>query len=474
MLKIVRATGLILLLTQLPVHSQLTDIFAFTDLTKRYLNENTDSNLLLLLAAEQGNTDSVRILIEKGYDINQTSAEGVSALMYAANNGFLETVKLLVGNDAKIDMKPQNGITALAGAVINNHYDVVLYLLQHGADVEIKDEWGLTPLMYASSYDFLEVTELLLMFGADPEQTDMEGATALHATTIYAQPDIAWLLLDYGADINRQDDFGFTPLMMAVQLGRTEMVGYLLDNNARISIETEDGLSTLAIAIANDQPEIAAELIALGADPAKKISATDNLMNLAKWKENEKLILLMEQHNVRANIIPDFRTLRISAGGIISRGDFFNGIDAALSDNKYNLVISAGWYTRPVRRAVLVRFDDKWYDQLWEQRNLFYGGVSFKFPVTNIFGIDERGFYTGLKTVYSKGKYWGTYRYPANDWHIVPAIGYYYESYRWFFNFGYEYLQLNITEKSAHRLAFGFGIRFQVKKDPLIYRTTYW
>ncbi len=476
MLKITPIAYLLLLLIYLPVYSQLTITMPFGQIkvVDPGEQEEPDSSLILIMAAEQGDFDSVKLLIDRGLDVNHTTGDGVTALMYAASNGHSDIVELLVENGAEIDAVPLNGITALAGAVRNDHYEVALYLLQNGADAGIADDRGITPLMHASSYDLFEVTELLLMFGADPDITDLEGATALHAAAIYSQPDIAWLLLEYGADINHQDDFGFTPLMMAVQLGRQEMAEYLMENGAAINLTTTDGLSTLAIAIANDRPGIAAHLIELGADPKEKISGTDNLMNLAMWQGNDELIELMQNHGVRRNIIPDFSIIKFSVNAMVNGGDYFNGVQVALEDNKYDLHVSAGWLTRPVRRAVLVEYSENWHDQLWEQRHLFYGGVAMQFPVMNYFRLNERGFYAGLKVMYSKGRYWGTYRYPKPDWHLVPSAGYFNQGSWWFYKIGYEYLQLNIIEKSAHRLTVGAGIRFSFKKDPLIYRTTYW
>ena len=436
--------------------------------------ENTGNSLLLIEAAEQGDTDSVITLIEMGYDVNHTTAEGVTALMYAASNGFTDIVGILVENNAEIDAIPYNGITALSSAAMNNHYEITLYLLQQGADTEIPDIQGITPLLFSSSYDFFEITELLLMFGANPGHTDREGATALHAAAIYSQPDIAWLLLEYGADINAQDDFGFTPLMMAVQLGRNEMAAYLLEVNAEIHIKTIDNFSVLAIAVANNQPEIAEKLIELGADPDERISYADNLMNLARWTGEEELISLMKKHGIRANRIPDFRKMRVSVNGLMSAGDFFNGPQVSLEDTKYNLLLTAGWYTRPVRRAVVVEFDNNWFDQLWEQRHLFFGSFHKMFPMKHTSGLNEDGFYAGINVMHSSGRYWGTYRYPQARWHFVPSAGYYKSGSWWFYNIGYEYIQLDILEKSPHRIRFGLGIRFNIMRDPVIYRTTYW
>lgn len=436
--------------------------------------QENNGGFLLIMATEEGDADSVRSLVDRGTDVNSTTPEGVTALMYAASNGFIDIVTILVKNNAEINAIPDNGITALTGAVLNNHYETALYLLQNGADTEIADNQGITPLLYAAAYDNFDITELLLMFGANPMHRDLEDATALHAAAIYAQPDIAWLLLDYGADIDARDKYGFTPLMMAVQLGRSEIAGYLMEATADIHVKTRDNLPVLAIAVANNRPEIAGKLIGLGADPHERISYADNLMNLARWAGGEEMISLLENKGVRANILPDFTTLRLSGNTLMNVGDFFNGPQASLEDGKYNLLLTAGWYTRPVRRAVLVEYDKDWFDQLWEQRHLFFGSLHKLFPMKYTLGLNEDGFYAGINVMYSRGRYWGTYRYPGPRWHFVPSAGYYKSGSWWFYKIGYEYIQLDILEKSPHRINFGAGIRFNIIREPVVYRTTYW
>ncbi len=465
----------IILITQ-PLYSQIMVDLPFMQIRQvsNQQQENSDSTLYLIKAAEQGDLDSVIILIDKGFDVNETTGDGVSALMYASSNGFIETVRVLAENGADINAIPSNGITALSSACINNHYEIALFLLQQNADTEIADNKGITPLLYATVYDLLEITELLLMFGADPMHADMEGATSIHAASLYAQTDIAWLLLDYGADINSRDDFGFTPLMMALQLGRNEMVEYLLENEAGIHIRTNDGFSSLAIAIANNQTDIAKKLIDHGANPKERISYTDNLMNLALWTRNEKLISMMKGYNIRQNILPDFKTLRISGNILLNTGDFFSGLLASLEDDKYNLLATAGWYTRPVRSRILKEYSEGWYDQLWEQRHMFFGGLQKTFPRKYSLSLNEDGFYAGVYVMYTKGRYWGTYSYPDPGWQLIPSIGYYKAGSWWFYDIGYEYIKLDIHEKPAHRIKLGVGIRFRIKNDPLIYRTIYW
>jgi len=68
---------------------------------------------LLLVAASAGRTDTVRLLVEKGADVNARTDNGQTALMLAARAGKKDTVKLLLEKGADADTRDQAGNRAL-------------------------------------------------------------------------------------------------------------------------------------------------------------------------------------------------------------------------------------------------------------------------------------------------------------------------------------------------------------------------
>ena len=89
-------------------------------------------------AIGSGRTDMVRVLIEKGANVNKRSlfGNGTTPLMSAAIHGHVKIAKLLVEAGARVDLRDRHhGYTALVLAVNNNHPHVARYLIQHGADV---------------------------------------------------------------------------------------------------------------------------------------------------------------------------------------------------------------------------------------------------------------------------------------------------------------------------------------------------
>ena len=49
----------------------------------------------LILAAQNGHIEVVKLLLDRGADVNQVSQYSDTALMLAAGNGYFETVRLL-------------------------------------------------------------------------------------------------------------------------------------------------------------------------------------------------------------------------------------------------------------------------------------------------------------------------------------------------------------------------------------------
>jgi len=67
-------------------------------------------------AAGTGHTEIVRLLIDKGADVNLLDKNGETALMGAAGAGHTEIVKVLIDKKANVDTKNNNGVTALIKA----------------------------------------------------------------------------------------------------------------------------------------------------------------------------------------------------------------------------------------------------------------------------------------------------------------------------------------------------------------------
>jgi len=102
-----------------------------------------------------------------------------TALMLAAFNGHTAIIRLLV--EAKADVNARDAIdrTALMYAATGPYGETVRYLLDHGAKVNLADNnehW--TPLMFAAAEGQTAVVRMLLEAGAAPGAVDVDGEDA--------------------------------------------------------------------------------------------------------------------------------------------------------------------------------------------------------------------------------------------------------------------------------------------------------
>lgn len=115
--------------------------------------DKADENALMLAAINQ-DAGLVKLLIDKGAEVNKT---GWTPLHYAASAGDDAIVKQLLDASAYIDAASPNGTTPLMMAARGGHADTVKLLLDEGADMRIKNQLGLTATDFARQYNHTEI-----------------------------------------------------------------------------------------------------------------------------------------------------------------------------------------------------------------------------------------------------------------------------------------------------------------------------
>ncbi|OJJ19531.1 hypothetical protein BKI52_22250 [marine bacterium AO1-C] len=140
---------------------------------------------------------------------NTKDGAGSPLLIVAAEKGYLEMVKLLLAQKARINAMNAVGHTALNRAVFFGQAAVVKYLLQKGANVNQTDQrFALTPLMAAARKNRLELAKLLLEKGANiNDKNTIDHFTPIVWAALYQYHDFVKLLLRYNPDLSIQSKY---------------------------------------------------------------------------------------------------------------------------------------------------------------------------------------------------------------------------------------------------------------------------
>jgi len=157
-----------------------------------------EAKVSLHTAAEEGNIDTVKSLLERGVDVNARNASDQTPLARAATKGYVDVVRLLIERGAEVDSRNKLGWTPLHLSSKYGHFEVSRVLLDHGANVSARQRNYWTP-MHLSIFDgYLEIVKLLLERGADIHAMNDEGETLYQLSLRRGNREIADLLRKNG------------------------------------------------------------------------------------------------------------------------------------------------------------------------------------------------------------------------------------------------------------------------------------
>ncbi len=161
-----------------------------------------------------GSVAVVRLLIERGCEINRLDKAGHDALVLAASLGHTGIARLLLEAGADIGGFPP----PLAMAIEAGHAEIVRLLLDYGADEHWLAANNNSMMHFAALHGRLEVVQVLrphfMTSGLDPLNSD--GQTPLWIAASHGYSDIVKVLLHAGADAKIADKQGQTPLQQAL------------------------------------------------------------------------------------------------------------------------------------------------------------------------------------------------------------------------------------------------------------------
>jgi len=236
-----------------------------------------DSAAPLIAAANEGDNDALRRLIEKGADVNVSQpSDGTTALIVAAAFGHLRVVETLLSAKADPNKPNAQGRVPLGAAAEGGHNHIVQLLLRSGAVVDQPSRIGDTPLFLAALRGQWEPFKTLLAAGADPRRVTPTHNTALiMAAQGAALPDakgdhlaILKKLLEAGCPLDSAVlDTGVTAFIVGCASGKPEIVDTLLAAKCDPFHKMKNGSSALMAAVQGGNEKIVSSLLGLGVDP---------------------------------------------------------------------------------------------------------------------------------------------------------------------------------------------------------------
>jgi ankyrin repeat protein len=249
----------------------------------------------LILAAQNGDTASARLLLAAGANPNDVAADGKSALVTAAFSGNTDVARLLLTSGADPNTAGA-GYTALHSAALRGDVVLVKALIEKGANPNATltkgspvrrfgSQWALptpfsggTPLVVAAVYLETEVMRALIEGGAKADAMLPDGVSALQLAAgapidKEARPSdlkrfnvidndtpeiprpadhveaAVRVLLDAGASVTHASDNGDTALHAAAGANQPMVIELLVQRGADVNAKNKNGQTPLSMTL---------------------------------------------------------------------------------------------------------------------------------------------------------------------------------------------------------------------------------
>ncbi|KAG5896169.1 hypothetical protein JTB14_016944 [Gonioctena quinquepunctata] len=217
------------------------------DCAKELLQNNASPNTQqvfsetpLHVAAALSNAFTMKLLLEYGAAVDvQCGRERMTPLHYAAEDGDLECVKILINAGAVISSRNHKRQTPLHLAALAQCTETIAFLLRKGADVDAADADGRTPLhcSIVKASRSCECVRVLLCASPNVNKPDVYGYTPLHLAALNEYSHCVMLLINNGGDVTARTNGGVSVLTFIIRKTPDVIPKYIMkfDNSVKLT-----------------------------------------------------------------------------------------------------------------------------------------------------------------------------------------------------------------------------------------------
>lgn len=243
---------------------------------------------VLHVAAEKGQNEVVKLLLEKRADPNAARAGGVVPLHLTVFADNLVGAGLLLDAGANIHTRDTAGWSAVYIAAAMNHREMVKYLRRRGAAGDA--------FVAAGMGDLSTVKKAVAKNSNVIQPRPDSGFSLLHIAAAGGRKDVVAFLLSAGSRVDAKTREG-TPLILAVMMGHQKVARLLIESGADVNASDQHGYTPLHFAASQGQVAVAELLIAHGGRGDAKAKNGKTPLCLARTKGRKRLVDLLSKHD---------------------------------------------------------------------------------------------------------------------------------------------------------------------------------
>lgn len=207
-----------------------SSLTAIRELVRMHMSKLLDDQTTrFCFAASRGDTSTISLMCDQGFDPNNADYDQRTALMVAAMKGNTDVVTVLLRYNANSNLTDVHGTSALLEAVKNGHEATMRTLQRHGASLCLPEHQAASILCQAVFDGDIVLLQRLLRAGCPVNACDYDKRTASHIAAAEGNVVALRVLGDNDADFTLADRWQHTVQHEAERANATKLLEYLRD-----------------------------------------------------------------------------------------------------------------------------------------------------------------------------------------------------------------------------------------------------